>query len=216
MRTNARKEAQSNGQKQYFSGGLCKNGNSAMRITSSGRCMCADCKKEHSNRVVERFRKQTGCTPRGQSPRQLALKAGKTRYMDYRVCKHGNVAEKLSANTQCTCKPCMAEKASKRSHESRAKSCRNWKQSNPAATRGYKSARRRAMSIPSWADKDAVLAVYKKARELERADGIKRHVDHIIPLHGEIVSGFHIASNLQILTVKENLSKGNRFEVVCG
>jgi len=36
-------------------------------------------------------------------------------------------------------------------------------------------------------------------------------VDHIIPLYGKNVSGFHITKNLQYLTPQENKSKGNKF-----
>jgi len=36
-------------------------------------------------------------------------------------------------------------------------------------------------------------------------------VDHIIPLQGETISGFHILKNLQYLTVSENSKKSNQF-----
>ena len=84
---------------------------------------------------------------------------------------------------------------------------------NPDKSRA-RMAKRRAAKLqrtPSWVDFEAIKAVYAEAHRLESLDGIPRHVDHEIPLQGELVSGLHIASNLQILTAEENLSKSNKF-----
>jgi 5-methylcytosine-specific restriction endonuclease McrA len=67
-------------------------------------------------------------------------------------------------------------------------------------------------ATPEWlteADKKEMIETYKRAKTLS-ADGVCRHVDHIIPLLGENVCGLHVPWNLQILTEEENLSKGNR------
>ena len=66
---------------------------------------------------------------------------------------------------------------------------------------------------PKWADKDKIKEIYKEAQELTELFGIQFHVDHVVPLNGKLVMGLHVPNNLQILTAKENLEKGNKFEI---
>jgi len=58
-------------------------------------------------------------------------------------------------------------------------------------------------ATPPWADLEAIKQFY-----LNCPKGM--HVDHIIPLNGTEVSGFHVLENLQYLTPYENFSKGNK------
>ena len=67
-------------------------------------------------------------------------------------------------------------------------------------------------ATPSWANRQLIASYYKEAKRLEELTGIKFHVDHIIPLQGDLVSGLHVESNLQLLPEYENLSKSNRFD----
>lgn len=66
-------------------------------------------------------------------------------------------------------------------------------------------AKRRAAQMqrtPVWADLEAIKFFYECC-----PDGC--HVDHIIPLQGENISGFHVETNLQWLTAEQNIRKGN-------
>lgn len=78
------------------------------------------------------------------------------------------------------------------------------------------AAKKRA--IPSWADHEAMRAVYAQAAWLTETTGVRHEVDHIYPLQGESVCGLHCEANLQILTKTENIRKSNRMpdEVGCG
>ncbi len=64
--------------------------------------------------------------------------------------------------------------------------------------------------MPSWVDEDSIKAIYAEARQLELETGVKYHVDHIIPVQGENVSGLHVPWNLQILKASENIAKSNK------
>lgn len=67
---------------------------------------------------------------------------------------------------------------------------------------------------PPWLSKEQkkkILAFYREAKRLYEETGVKYHVDHIVPLQGEFVSGLHVPWNLQLLTEYENISKNNSF-----
>jgi DNA-dependent RNA polymerase auxiliary subunit epsilon len=66
---------------------------------------------------------------------------------------------------------------------------------------------------PTWLSSDG-LWIIKEAYALAnlRKKIFKKawHVDHIIPLQGETVSGLHVPSNIQVVPAKWNLSKSNK------
>lgn len=83
----------------------------------------------------------------------------------------------------------------------------------------YEAARRavKLQRTPAWLtdiDKERIQNEYKLAALQTKLTGEPWHVDHIIPLQGELVSGLHVPSNLRAIRGKENLSKSNNFEVV--
>lgn len=107
-----------------------------------------------------------------------------------------------------------------------------WRLSNPekalAATKKWCSqhlayrcalqSKRRAAEIqrtPAWLNVGhwfEMECVYTYAAALNSV-GLHYHVDHIIPLQGGAVSGLHVPENLQVITAKENMKKGNKYYV---
>ena len=71
----------------------------------------------------------------------------------------------------------------------------------------------KAKRMPHWLSTDDILQIksmYLFAKIMEECTGEKHHVDHIIPLSSKCVSGLHVPYNLQVLSSKQNLIKGNK------
>ena len=67
-------------------------------------------------------------------------------------------------------------------------------------------AKRRAINLqatPAWVNLEAIKEIYVQCPK-------GYHVDHIVPLQGKNVCGFHVENNLQYLKADENIRKGNR------
>ena len=93
--------------------------------------------------------------------------------------------------------------------EKSAASKKSWKQKNAGAVCAAHAKRRAAklQRTPVWSETENIKGVYVEAQRQQM------QVDHIIPLQGELVSGLHVWGNLQLLTPKDNYSKGNTFDV---
>ena len=62
---------------------------------------------------------------------------------------------------------------------------------------------RKLRAIPLWANIEKIKEIYRNRKK-------GYHVDHVVPLKGLNVCGLHVENNLQYLTVRENISKGNK------
>ena len=79
----------------------------------------------------------------------------------------------------------------------------------------YQAAKRvlQRKAQPPWVDVAGLKAIYRVMRRKNKEAGkIVCHVDHIVPLQGRNVCGLHVPWNLQVISARENLQKGNRFE----
>jgi len=94
---------------------------------------------------------------------------------------------------------------------------RQWANKNPEKV--YENtAKRRANKLqrtPAWLNseqKQEIRDMYEAAYELSKVFPYKLHVDHIVPLRGDNVSGLHVPWNLQLLPAVANMSKSNKLE----
>lgn len=154
-----------------------------------------------------------------------------TRYFTGKPCKKGHVSERLISNRSCiTCLNVQnkkyydlnPEKAIQktqrwyfRDHEKHKEAKRLHMRENKDYYNVLRNHRKRGKTerTPNWLTDEMrreILNVYSEAQRLTKLTGIEFHVDHVIPLHGTIVSGLHVPWNLQILTREENISKGNK------
>lgn len=85
-------------------------------------------------------------------------------------------------------------------------------ESKAVDTSFYASTRRadKRRAVPSWANLKTIKDIYKQSKLLSD-NGIKYHVDHIIPLRGKFVSGLHVPENLKIILAVDNLKKSNKY-----
>lgn len=104
----------------------------------------------------------------------------------------------------------------KKNKETEAAKQKAWEEANKDK-RYVINANRRASKLqrtPSWLTKEdleEIKDIYRMARRRQEVEGIAYHVDHIIPMQGETISGLHVPSNLQILRAKDNMIKGNKY-----
>ena len=164
--------------------------------------------------------------------RQEAIVAGVPRYFTGKPCVHGHVAERYVASKTCVeCGNATANSAKAKNRQKYLFSSLAWGRKNPDRvaeyqrrqnaknparrnlwTMNYKAAK--AERMPVWLNDAEIFemeCVYGYCSALRQV-GLDYHVDHIVPLRGQSVSGLHVPWNLQVLPGSENMSKGNTFD----
>lgn len=184
MKRGARYEAMQLGEPHYMVDKSCKRGHLALRLTKSGTCI--ECRRI---KETERYY---------ANPEKTKLIV-KTKYQKNK--------EKLVllARTLRATEP--EEKRVARLEQAKIKS-RLWRVNNPRHRNALTTAHKKVVKqrTPAWADRQKIVEFYKNCPK-------GYQVDHIVPLRGTIVSGLHIAENLQYLTAKENRNKSNRYDL---
>lgn len=163
------------------------------------------------------------------SERQKAKQYGLKHYFTGLPCKNGHIDKRQTSDG--TCMACSREKEARwkllnkekyleRKVISNAKRKdanklyeKQWRLNNQEK-RNAIEANRRSIKIkrtPAWADKQEISMWYEAAEILSRG-GVNFHVDHIVPLQGKEVCGFHSQDNLQILPWFKNLQKSNKLK----
>ena len=98
---------------------------------------------------------------------------------------------------------------------------REYRQANKGKINFLCSMRKKVVKqrTPLWlseSDRLRIKCYYSVAAMLTRNNGEPWHVDHVLPLQGELVSGLHVPTNLQFLRGVDNIRKKNKFEVQHG
>lgn len=200
----SRSQAVDSGLNVYFTGKPCKRGHIAHRYASGSQCVeCLQARnqasyQQNSALFVERARVWTE-NNRGRS---LAIK---------QKWRTSNPDKQRAAEVKWRSDnpdyDAARWRASEEYREINRQSKRKHRRTYPERQQQYiESVKRRT---PAWANHEAIRAVYLERDRLIAETGRKHHVDHVIPLHGETVSGLHVETNLQVLTFEENRKKWN-------
>lgn len=176
-----RKEAKLNGATQYFTGNPCPKNHIAFRNTTSGGCI--ECAYEYKK---ARYYTTTKLHQNAKSKEWRRLNSHKVHEYNMRF--------KLN-------NPGYYSK---------------WKQENKDLVNAstYKRRTAKLNRMPKWVNKDhlwLIKEVYELAALRTKQFGYPWHVDHIIPLQGDLVSGLHVVENLQVIPGIENIKKANRY-----
>ena len=100
--------------------------------------------------------------------------------------------------------------------EKAKESVKQYRKDNPAKINAWSRKRQAAkmQRTPSWLTVDdfwVIEQAYELAAIRTKMFGFQWHVDHIIPLRGKKVSGFHTPTNLQVIPAVLNQRKNNSY-----
>lgn len=189
---------------KFYESKPCKNCNDTRRYISTKKCpTCARAYNASRNGSDV----TTVCNNKSRVQLRKALANSGVDKFEGTRCVKCKSTERYTRDNSCV------QCAISRSRSSDNSASARWAKNNP--DKALAKVRRRELAkmqrTPSWADNAKITEIYAWALLASRATGVQHHVDHIIPLQGDAVSGLHVEGNLQILLWWDNLSKGNSF-----
>ena len=123
-----------------------------------------------------------------------------------------------------------------KSYRAECRTCRNYKakayrKDNPDVIKAYNSTPKRKAdrasrkrlkkvckshnAVPNWLSqehKQQIRDIYMHMQDCRAITGEEYHVDHIVPLQGDVICGLHVPWNLQVLPSDVNVSKSNKWD----
>lgn len=193
MNNVTRSEAKKQGITRYYTGKPCLHGHVSERATRNGECLgCAQVRLS---------------SWREANPEKRAEHRRKHKQL-HRDIENQQHKSWLNADPQ------RKEKYRIQKNEA----TKNWRKSNPE--KGQKNVQnyraRKIERMPKWLNDGHLFemeSIYKYCSALNSI-GLNYHVDHIIPMRGETVSGMHVPWNLQVIPAIDNIRKNNRLEMM--
>jgi hypothetical protein len=145
-------------------------------------------------------------------------------YFTGKPCLHGHIDKRQTINGCCAeCNRIKSVKfyykhngkeKQRTEHKNKIKS--NWRKKHKGKVNSWTAARYAAKTqrTPVWLTEDdlwLVQEVYELAVLRSKITNIEWHVDHVVPMQGNNVSGLHCLENLQVIPGHVNASKSNKW-----
>lgn len=213
----SKKVANERGFKRYFTGKPCRRGGLGERATLDNKCQCELCREHRTAKDKERYwRDPEKARSYHHENRDHNIKRMREYHFENRdeilERKRGyywdNVEREAERNKIYRVENLDAcKERCSRYHAWRYANDREWFRAKNAQYRATKNDR----SVGDKRLTEFVLAeAYQQARDLSEMMGGEFHVDHMIPMRAENVSGLHVPQNIQVIPAKMNLHKRNR------
>lgn len=183
---------------RYFTGKPCCAGHLLPRLTTTKKC--PQCQRD--------YQRQINATPEKKARRAEYDRQRLKDNPDYLLGKGRRYYEENREAVNAQKRDYWAK------NKDKMKAARKkWSTENAHVIRHLNATRKSHIkrATPQWADMNEIKAVYAEAERLTALTGVQHHVDHIVPLKGEMVCGLHVHWNLRPLPWRENVSKKNKF-----